>query len=676
MGFMRVFLLMFFISSGSNGASNIDSLLLLLDKGGDHDIPRLHYALADAYYESDHLLLSAEQYLLAAEHELRKTSPDYRLVCESYGNAGYVFNELDRYTESIRYSQKCYNFAVEAVIPDEQSASLVNMGSSWFNLGDFEKAAQCFMDAIAIDESRSDTVGIGINYNNLGKIYESWGNYEQALEYYLKSLKISELMNDSARIAIRLSSVGMAYHGLKDTEKSLRYLEKSLQLDRLIRSGASVGTRLSNIGQVLLSEGRVSEAEENFLQAIGIFRQYNSLRSLAITLNQLGNLYLNTPDRQNSIALFGESLDISKQTGNIQLLMKNYGDIARFHESAGNLTEAYPALKQYHMYKDSLFNQKSLRTIEELKIKNDLITSENEILLLRQEKELQDKMLKQSKIEKISFLIFALIASILLLSISRLYHQKLMLSRELQLTNSSKDKFFTIISHDLKNPVRAFGNISNGLLNALPDLKNEEIEPYLVELQKSSHTLYELLQNLLHWAKSQSHMHKPDFRKENLTEIIDKVVESQHAAIHQKGIVLETDLDGKPDVYVDRNLILTVLRNILSNAVRYSDPGGRIVIGFSQVNNHESVFRITDYGPGMSDEDMEKLFRIDVDPKKIGSSEVLRRGKGSGLGLILSKELVQSMNGRIWVDSAPMKGSTFYVSVPGNRGTKARNHHH
>jgi len=139
---------------------------------------------------------------------------------------------------------------------------------------------------------------------------------------------------------------------------------------------------------------------------------------------------------------------------------------------------------------------------------------------------------------------------------------------------------------------------------------------------------------------------------------------------------LETDLDGKPDVYVDRNLILTVLRNILSNAVRYSDPGGKIVIGFSQGIDHESVFQITDYGPGMSEEDKEKLFRIDVDPKKIGNSEVLRRGKGSGLGLILSKELVQSMNGRIWVDSAPMKGSTFYVSVPGTPGGKSGTNHH
>jgi signal transduction histidine kinase len=676
MKILKVFLLITFLSTGSIGASSIDSLLVLLEKKGERDLSRLHYALADAYYEAESLLVSAEHYLLAAEYELQKTSPDFNLVCESYGNAGYVYNELDRYTESIRYSQKCYNFAVAHNIPYEQSASLVNLGSSWFNLGDFEQAAQCFLEAIALDESRSDSMGISINYNNLGKIYESWGNYEQALEYYHKSLSISEMLNDSARIAIRLSSVGMAYYGLKEIETSLRYLERSLLIDRLIDSGASVGTRLSNIGQVLLSEGRIGEAEENFLQAIGIFRQFNALRSLAITLNQLGNLYLATAQVRYALPLFEESLEISKRISNLQLLMKNYGDIATYHENTGNTADAYSALKQFHIYKDSLFNQQSLRTIEELKIKNDLISSENEIMLLKQEKELQDKMLRQSRIEKVSFLLFALVASVLLLAISRLYHHKLMLSRELQLANSSKDKFFTIISHDLKNPVRAFGNISNGLLHALPDLTNEDIEPYLLELQKSSHNLYELLQNLLHWAKSQSRMHKPDIRKENLKEIIDQVVDSQHAALNQKNIVVETDLDGKPEVYVDRNLILTVLRNVLSNAVRYSDPGGKIVIGCSRSNDHESVFRITDYGPGMSAEDKEKLFRIDVDPKMIGNSEVIKRGKGSGLGLILSKELVESMNGRIWVDTAPMQGSTFYVSVPGTPVDKSKTKQH
>jgi signal transduction histidine kinase len=647
-------------------AGKIDSTRHLIKVAGENEKSRLMHNMADLYFEADSLVQASEYYILAAELELRKENPDYMLVCESYGNAGYVFNQLDRYREAILYSQKCNEYAIKSKIPREESASLVNMGVSWFNLGDYEKSANMYLKAIDIDTQNRDTFGLSINYNNLGKIFEVWENYHQALDYYIKSLEMSILSNDSVRMAIRLSSVGMAYRGLKDYENALNYLNQALAIDKALGVETRLGTRFSNLGVIYQDMEENDMAQLYYNQAIELFRKTNSMRSLAIALNQLGNLYMLTNDNINAISALSESLEISETTQNLQLTMKNRGDLAALYENKGEFQRALTLLKQYHTLKDSIFNQKSLRSIEELKIKNEIDKSESEIILLKQEREIQDKLLNQARFEKISFLIFGLVAFGLLLIISRLYHQKIKITAELQNLNVSKDKFFAIISHDLKNPVSAFRNVSTGLLNALPKLSQGEIQSYVAELQNSAIHLNELLQNLLFWARSQTDMYRSRPHIVNTKNLIQKALESQHTSIHQKGLNVIVDLDGHPLLNIDENMVSTVLRNLISNAVRYSNPKGKIKISLTAMGNKQAVFHVADNGPGIEKSDIDKLFRIDVDAKTIGNDEIIKKGKGSGLGLILCQELLQKSGGKIWVSSEPEKGSTFSFTIPLN----------
>jgi len=655
---------LFFLLPYEVMAESIEQLHKRLEQAREEEKSRLYHDLAEAYYYQDSLVQSAAYYLHAAEQELKKEDPDYQLVCESFGNAGYVSNQLDRYQEALKYSKLCYDYAVIGNIPREMSASLVNKGVAWFNLGDYEKSASAYLEAIEIDKKGKDTFGLSVNYNNLGKVFEIWEDYSQALDYYRRSLELSELQNDSLRIAIRLSSVGMAYRGMKDYEKALAYLNRSVSIESALGLDNRLAIRYSNIGSVYQDTEEFRKAADYYNQAIAIFRANSNLRSLAITLNQQGNLYLATGDYDNAFDPLNESLQIAQETENLQLVMKNNGDLARAYEQTGDYQNALMVMQQYYQLKDSLFNEASKKALEELRIINELDKSEVEIELLKQERELQNFMLRRARFEKAGILAFGLIALVFLVIISRLYRQKSRVTNDLQNLNAAKDKFFTIISHDMKNPVSAFRNISVGLLNALPGLNKEEIKPYIVELQKSAGQLNELLQNLLHWAQSQANIHRSHHQEINPEEMVQKALESHQSFIQQKNINVRTSVGATEKLTADNNLVLTVLRNLISNAVRYSDEGSEISVSYRANGTQEAIFRVSDTGPGMSENEIQKLFRIDIDPKTIGSDAVIEKGKGSGLGLILCHELLQKAGGKIWVTSSPNKGSTFSFSLP------------
>ncbi len=658
---------LFFLLPCGVMADNIKQLHSRLEQAREAEKSRLYHDLADAYYYRDSLELSATYYLHAAENELKKEYPDYQLVCESFGNAGYVSNQLDRYQEALKYSKLCYDYAVIGNIPGEMSASLVNRGVAWFNLGDYEKSASCYLEAIEIDKNNNDTLGLSVNYNNLGKVFEIWEDYSHALEYYQKSLELSELQNDSLRIAVRLSSIGMAYRGMKDYEKAIAYLNRSVSIDSALGLDNRVAIRYSNIGSVYQDKEEYQKAADYYNQAIEIFRVNRNLRSLAITLNQQGNLYLATGEFEKAFSPLSESLKIARETENLQLVMKNNGDLARAYDQTGDYRNTLTVIKQYYQLKDSLFNEASKKALEELRVANELDKSEAEIELLKQERELQYYMLRRARFEKIGILIFGLTALTSLLIIARLYQQKSKLTTDLQILNAAKDKFFTIISHDMKNPVSAFRNISGGLLKALPGLNKEEIKPYIVELQKSSDQLNYLLQNLLQWAQSQANIIRNHHNEIDPAGVIQKALDQNHFFIQQKSINVKTLIDGHGKLVADKNLVLTVLRNLLSNAIRYSDKGSEISVSYRENGTHEAIFSVSDTGPGMSEIEIQNLFRIDIDPKTIGSDAVIEKGKGSGLGLILCYELLQKAGGKIWVNSVQSKGSTFSFSLPVTR---------
>jgi PAS domain S-box-containing protein len=229
----------------------------------------------------------------------------------------------------------------------------------------------------------------------------------------------------------------------------------------------------------------------------------------------------------------------------------------------------------------------------------------------------------------------------------------------LQKVNANNDKLFSIIAHDLRSPFNGIIGFSNVLIDEVADLKPEEIKEYSQIINESAKNTLTLLDNLLVWARTQAGLVGFNRERLELTSILGEItnVLKLNAAI--KNISLNyLSIDGIM-VFADRNMLETIFRNLISNAIKFTNPGGRIDIYAAQNPDHVEV-SIADNGVGMNEETCKKLFLVNSNMTSKGTVGE----KGSGLGLLLCKEFVDKHNGRIWAESQEGLGSTFHFTLP------------
>ncbi|KUG24718.1 two-component system sensor histidine kinase [hydrocarbon metagenome] len=237
----------------------------------------------------------------------------------------------------------------------------------------------------------------------------------------------------------------------------------------------------------------------------------------------------------------------------------------------------------------------------------------------------------------------------------------LLKERESQLRelNSTKDKLFSIIAHDLRSPFNAILGFSEMLIENSNDFNAAESEEYLGLINSSAKNTLILLDNLLTWAKSQTGtiIYKPE--ETNLHAIINEILEVSKSVAKIKNISINYTQTDVREVYADVNMLKTILRNLISNAIKYTHSNGEIAISAVQNQNNIEI-TVSDNGVGMSEETRNKLFEIDANITTTGTANE----KGTGLGLILCKEFVEKHGGEIWVKSELGKGSALIFTLP------------
>lgn len=232
---------------------------------------------------------------------------------------------------------------------------------------------------------------------------------------------------------------------------------------------------------------------------------------------------------------------------------------------------------------------------------------------------------------------------------------------ELQDLNATKDKFFSIIAHDLKNPINAFSGIATFINDRFDDLSRDELKEFIADIKNSSKHLYELLENLLTWSRTQRGKFQFHPTMMDISQIINNNIYLNKINAENKNIEIISETGPGTECYADPNMINTVVRNLLSNAIKFTPDSGKIYFKADK-NEKFLIVRVIDTGVGISPENIDKLFRIDVHHTTIGTSAE----KGTGLGLILCKEFVRKHGGEIWVESEPGKGSEFLFTLPLN----------
>jgi len=224
---------------------------------------------------------------------------------------------------------------------------------------------------------------------------------------------------------------------------------------------------------------------------------------------------------------------------------------------------------------------------------------------------------------------------------------------------ATKDKFFSIIAHDLKNPFNVLIGTSEQLLSNYSDQESTKVLKMVTNIHEVSKQAYSLLENLLIWSKIQSGKLVPQTQKIDISNLIYEVCRSMINIARQKNIEIETDLESDNIICADPDMIMTVLRNLLSNAIKFTYQNGQIFIKCLTIEN-SIEFHVKDSGTGIESEHLEKLFGIESKLSKPGTANET----GTGLGLILCKEFVEMHGGRIWVESEVGCGSDFRFTIP------------
>jgi len=543
----------------------------------------------------------------------------------------------------------------------------LNLGSVYSNmLGEYRKAIEYGFNALEIFDDLGDDLHKTSCYLIIGSAHEYLGNLDKALEQYQKSLELCSKSKNKYLIANVENYIGEVYNKKHDIMSALDHYSKSLKIYIELHNQEGIAVAENNLGECYFKLGELNKALDHYKKSFKYFNNRNAKFQLSVLLVNIGNVYFKRKDYNSAINNYKQAISYAKETNALESLKDAYKALSHAYEAMQLPERALSYLESYVEIKDSLLNLDNLAMIVEYDAKYEATQKEKKIALLKKEQEFSAV---NSELQKT--LIFLLIAiSILLITTLviyyRKYRQKNILNQKLaeseahlQKLNFTKDKFFSIIAHDLRGPL---GTLS-GLTEILDEDAEEMDKKSIVELSRDIHKISKntinLLNNLLTWASVQ--IGKVEASKEifDVKPVIDGNYEILKENLNRKNISFVNNISDSVFIYADRNMISSVIRNLMHNAIKFTHKNGSITTSYEQNNGHIAI-SISDTGIGIPEENLENLFKIGSKISTYGTENEM----GTGLGLILSKEFIEKNNGSIEVISQMGKGTTFTIKLP------------
>jgi signal transduction histidine kinase len=563
----------------------------------------------------------------------------------------------------------------------ELIAKSVNMtGNAYYLMGDFTKSMEHYLEALEIREAIGDSNSIASSFNNIGAVYLQMKDYDQALHYLKKAKIIFEALRDEAYLFSIINNIGAVYNEIGIYDTAYQYFTEAYEMALRTGDKDNESIALTNLGESALSMGWLEQSLKYQKDALEISRKLGNQAMMATIYTNLGKTYMESKDFEKAFESFQTSLDLSREVNSLPDLRENYHYLSQYYDRQGKYKEALHYFRLYASTIDSINSQEAMIRIKEMESIAHAKGLQQEIELLRKDNEINK--LNATRLKNTIFFLSAV--SLMALLVFVIYFQKNRLKREttrlleennkqlekanqqlqhsekhLQELNSTKDKFFSIIGHDLRNPLNALLGFSELISGNSREYTSEEIQRYSKIINEAAKNIHLLIENLLEWSRSQSGNIDYLPEKINLSGVVTEIFKVFDIHADKKGVGLVSEIPDEIIVMADRNLLSTILRNLINNAVKFTPGGGQVSICCEQ-QDKELVISVADTGVGMSEEQVENLFRLDSNVAMPGTSEE----KGTGLGLILCKEFVDMHGGSIWASSKPREGSTFSFTLP------------
>lgn len=508
---------------------------------------------------------------------------------------------------------------------------------------------------------------LGYTYWMTGELGKSIEQHQNILTY-AKAERIPKL---EAETHTDLASI---YANENEFDKALSHYQNALETYRRIKSPLPEAECLTAIADIYLIQNNPERAYENYLAALNILRDLSGAEiQLAKLYNSVAQYYLKKNNAERALANLRLANPLAQKSQNQELIQNTYGLLSKAYKELGDYKKALEYSELFKALEDFLQKEKNDRNILKMQSRHTINQKQSLIDQLEVNRIQKDfELEKEKRFKEFLIIMVALIAIILILILTLFILQKRNNKKlkeanlkvkaqndELEDLNATKDKFFSIISHDLKGPLNSLTSFSGLLMNHTSSLSTEEIQMLAKDLDKSLKNLFALLENLLQWSRSQTGNIEFTAEEFDLTEMLNENKKLLDKQAENKKIDIEVKNTKPIKVKAHRNSITTVIRNLLSNAIKFTDEAGQIKMGVVEESN-QYVVKIADNGVGMPKDVASKIFRIDTKHSTQGTA----KEKGTGLGLILCKEFVEKNGGKIWVKSEEGKGTIFSFSIP------------
>ncbi|MBY0543742.1 MAG: tetratricopeptide repeat-containing sensor histidine kinase [Sphingobacteriaceae bacterium] len=564
-------------------------------------------------------------------------------IARGYTNLGFTYDKLERKKDAVKNYEEALKIYRKLNYKNGISQNIVNLGSIYYDLDENKTADIYFREYLDIvKENPNNQIGLGNAYFSLGNSNLKLGKLNVSMDYYKKSLAIRTKIGDISGIALSNWGLGQVYLEKKEYINALKYLKVALTTNSQVKNPYQDAVILITTSRAHLGLKDYKEAQKNADLALIKAKESNSkglvteVLDVQIDIKAAQNEFAKALKLQSDYISIKDSIDKSNSKKDVFI-----NDLNRINSDNKKLEKDNQSIIAKNADYTVVISVISLLLI--------VVVLSLIFYYIRNAEKKANNILLQNQKQEIAEVNEELITQMNIVSAQNI---------ELEKLNNVKNKFFSIVSHDLRGPINnlkmLFELYNKGILD------EKELNGLLIKLEDNIYSTASFLDNLLEWAKSQLEGVIVSPINVSLQQVVLENIKLVDSQIKFKGLNVESKIGKEITAFVDPNVINIVVRNLLSNAIKFCSKGDEIIFE-AKLNHGEVLFSIKDNGPGISDERKHNLFNLAYS-NSIGSSNE----KGYQLGLILCKDMITQSGGSISVESKLGEGTLFKISLPAN----------
>ncbi len=582
--------------------------------------------------------------------------------------------------EAFSYSMEADSIATAIGDPLGKSRALENIGWIYYRQGQWQKSFEFSEKAYDLAIQSNDRLQAARLMNNLGALYFEQEDYEMAIRQFKKGYELATEVGDLSTRIRSLNNVALNFTKIDQLDSAMSYANRAIKLNE--NAGSPYLTSFAHrvIGDVFLARGNYDSARVLYQQSLEMAREQGVKSFEAGVLHRLGNACLLSGRLDQAEELLLYSVGFCEEHNFLDELSKTHRYLAELYEKKGNIRQAY-----FHQSKfldlNELLRDKTNR--DRLALLQNMFQSnlrESELELLKAQNENQAYRLETSRRYIIFFAITAALISALVVRLyflnknvrsfnadllaqqRKIEEQNLVLenqSVQLKGMNDTKNKLFSILGHDMRGPIAQVKSVVDMFLAG--HLEKEEFDELLQVLNKDIDSVNFTLNNTLKWSMSQMEGFHVSPSLFDLRGVVDNSLQLLQPSFKEKKLVVFNHMEPQAEVFADQDLIEVVVRNILNNAVKFSNFEDSVTIS-SETDEKWIYWCVQDQGVGMNEEQINLILSDSYSLTR--SRQGTNREKGSGLGLQLTKEFIRKCGGKISIESHPGHGTKLWVQLP------------